>query len=101
MVETAEATLEDAGLSIGEFLWADLLPEMQRLDMRLERAAVAAQAAYGPKASSDLYRGLYISPEEVERLLARQLGEPTLYGDVGEISYQPILMDRPLRDYVL
>jgi SpoVK/Ycf46/Vps4 family AAA+-type ATPase len=56
----------------------DLLPALQRLDGLLERAVVAAQVAYGPLAAADPYRGLYISQDEVLRLLARQPGAPVL-----------------------
>lgn len=37
----------------------------------------AAETALGPDAAGDLYRGLYISRDEVERLLAREPGTPT------------------------
>jgi hypothetical protein len=49
---------------------AALLPALQRLDRLLDQAVATAQVAYGPEASADSYRGLYISQREVERLLA-------------------------------
>ena len=48
------------------------------LDQRLEAAIVAAQQSYGSD-GNDLFRGLYISPEDVQRLLARHPGEASLY----------------------
>ena len=59
-------------------VYLDLLPALQRLDGLLERAVVAAQGAHGPQAAADPYCGLYISQDEVFRLLARQPGAPVL-----------------------
>jgi Fe-S-cluster containining protein len=57
---------------------ADLLPALQRLDAMLERAVKAAEASFGPEAVKDAYRGLYISPEDAERMLQRRPCEPLL-----------------------
>ena len=58
---------------------AELLPALQRLDRLLEQAVAAAQVAYGPEATAEPYRGLYIGREEVQRLLARQPGASVLW----------------------
>lgn len=52
-------------------LWAAL----SRLDQMLERAAAAAEAAVGTGASEP-YRGLYITSEDVRRLVRRAPGAP-------------------------
>lgn len=44
----------------------------------------AAQTVYGPQAATDLYRGLYISQAEVERLLLREPGAPTFQSDLQD-----------------
>jgi ATP-dependent 26S proteasome regulatory subunit len=58
-----------------------LLPALQRLDRLLEKAIAAANDAYGPGAAVDRYRGLYIGPDQVDRLLARQPGAPLFHLD--------------------
>lgn len=72
---------------------APLLPALRRLDKLIERATAAADAAYGVKAATDSYRGLYISAEDVGRLLARDPGVPALVGgdasdsgDTGDLA---------------
>jgi len=59
-----------------EGLWAAL----SRLDRVLERAAAAADAAYGGGASAEPYRGLYISSEDTQRTLSREPGSTVLAG---------------------
>lgn len=51
-----------------------LEPALRRLDQLLIKAVAAAQVAYSQAAAGDLYKGLYIGPDEVQRLLTR---EPT------------------------
>ena len=64
---------------------APLLPALSRLDRMLERATAAAEAAFGGKAATDPYRGLYIASEDVRRLLAREPGvSPLTSGESGE-----------------
>src|SRR5262249_27334035 len=53
-----------------------LFAALRRLDCLLQKAMLAAHEAYGPEALSDRFRGLHISPDEVERLLAREPGAP-------------------------
>ncbi len=62
-------------------LWTDLA----RLDQRLAQAVAAADRAYGREAAGDRFRGLHIGPDDVDRLLAREAGTPTLHapGDDG------------------
>jgi AAA+ superfamily predicted ATPase len=55
-----------------------------RLDRMLERAAASADAAFGSGASAEPYRGLYITSEDVRRLLNRRPGEPFLAGRDGD-----------------
>ena len=58
-----------------------------RLDRQLERAVASADAASGAGTSAAPYRGLYITSEDVHRLLTRRPGEPFLFGpdpDGGE-----------------
>jgi AAA+ superfamily predicted ATPase len=79
--ETVETPAQSAeGMGREPYL-GGLLPALRRLDSLLERAVAAAQTAYGPEAAADPYRGLHISPEEVARLLAREPGAPTLWGN--------------------
>ena len=78
MAESVEAIPERTGLSASAASLGGLLKALQRLERLLERAIAAAQAAYGSEAASDPHRGLYISQDEIERLLVRQPGAPTL-----------------------
>ena len=55
-----------------------LLNVFHRLDARLKRAILAAEAAYGPEAITHPYRGLQIQLDEVERLLQGTPGESIL-----------------------
>ncbi len=81
--------LEETDLNPGDPYLEGLLPALGRLDRLLERATSAAEAAYGPDAATDPYRGLYISRQEVERLLARKPGAPTLHRD-GTQGQEPL-----------
>lgn len=58
--------------------WDTLLMALQQLDHLLSEAVSVAQIIYGPEAATDLYRGLYVDRGEVNRVLAREVGEPTL-----------------------
>src|SRR5713101_2495474 len=57
-------------------LWSALA----RLDRLLEKATLAADAAYNTSAAAEPYRGLYITSENVTRLLQRQPGSLFLSG---------------------
>jgi AAA+ superfamily predicted ATPase len=49
-----------------------LLRMLARLDHRLQAAVVEAQATFGSDVARDPFRGLHISEDEVQRLLARE-----------------------------
>jgi hypothetical protein len=61
-----------------------LAPALKRLDRLLARAVKAAQIAYGQGAAADPYRGLYIGPDEVDRLLARDSTMSLLWAEGTE-----------------
>ncbi len=63
-----------------------LMPALHRLDHMLERAVAAAEGAYGTKAATDPYRGLYITRDDVERLLVRDAGAPVLLARIQDAS---------------
>jgi hypothetical protein len=86
MTESMETVFDGAKSNSNAPYLNDLLQALGRLDRLLERAVAAAQAAYGPEAAADPYRGLYINHSEVERLLAREPGAPILqaYGQGNE-----------------
>jgi SpoVK/Ycf46/Vps4 family AAA+-type ATPase len=72
MVETVEEMNGKEVLSAEESpALAELLTALRQLDRLLERAVVSANEAFGAASQFDRFRGLHISPEEVERLLAR------------------------------
>ena len=77
MTETAVVN-EGGTAASGDGDLRGLGPALRRLDRLLERAVVAAEAAYGPSAATDRFRGLHISGEDVARLLARPPGDPLL-----------------------
>ncbi|MEU6885650.1 ATP-binding protein [Streptomyces viridosporus] len=48
----------------------------RRLDEFLGRAVESARGRYGPEASADPFRGLYVNAEQAERSMRRPPGEP-------------------------
>ena len=77
----------------------DLLPALKRLDDRIASALAAVKAADDPGTSANLYRGLYISSQEAERLLSREPGSSVLYKsreDPGASSTSPMENDSQL-----
>jgi len=68
-------------------LWAAL----GRLDSLLGGAIRVAEEAYGAAAANDPYRGMYIRPEDIPALLAREAGAPLLSGGSGAESQFPAL----------
>lgn len=84
MTEPVKSAREDVELSTARRCLNDLLPALQRLDRLLEQAVAAAQESYGPEAAQDPYRGLYITRDEAERLLARAPGASMLRAGRGE-----------------
>lgn len=90
MAETVEIVSEKADLNMQTPELGNLLSALQRLDRLLERAITIAQAAYGPQAAADPFRGLHISLEEVDQLLARPAGVPSLYvEEEAPMEHQP------------
>jgi hypothetical protein len=70
----------------------ELFDALGRLDDLLNRATKAADAFHGGAPAADPYRGLYITPNDVERMLAREPGAPLLAGqDPGAKSEYPRL----------
>jgi SpoVK/Ycf46/Vps4 family AAA+-type ATPase len=63
---------------------ADLFAALGRLDRLIQLALAAAQDAYGPESLTDRFRGLHISPDEVERLLARESAAPVFGATCAE-----------------
>lgn len=61
MADAVEALPESNDLGTGTSYLDSVLTALHRLDRLLERAVAAAQAAYGPEAAADRFRGLYIS----------------------------------------
>ena len=60
--------------------WEDIALALQRLDRLLALALKRAEVVFGNAMGSDPFRGLHISPEDVQSLLARRTGAP-LFGD--------------------
>jgi len=70
---------------MNENRYQELFAALGRLDRILERATRAADAAHGGQPTTDPYRGLYVSSDDVARLLSREPGAPLLAGqDSGE-----------------
>ncbi|HEY9605887.1 MAG TPA: ATP-binding protein [Allocoleopsis sp.] len=63
-----------------------LLLGLQRLDRLIEQALKVAPATYGSEAASDPYQGLYISRDEVERMLSCPPCAPTLWTDEENLN---------------
>jgi AAA+ superfamily predicted ATPase len=59
----------------------DLLPLLQRFDIRLEYAVAAAEIAYGKSAATDPYRGLHLHTEDAHRSLSHAPGIPLFHPD--------------------
>jgi AAA+ superfamily predicted ATPase len=60
----------------GAMIADPLLAALERLDRRLAAAVAAAEAAYGHGPGVDPYRGLYVAPADLDRLLAQTPGAP-------------------------
>ncbi len=76
---------------------AELRPALERLDLLLKRAVVAAAEVYGAEAASDRFRGLYVGDAEVVRLLNRAPGEPLLARAVPPSSARQSVASKGLR----
>ncbi len=66
-------------LNAGQLILDSLRPALQHLDCLLEQAIAAAQAVYEPEAATDPHRGLYITQDQVARLLSCKPGDPLLW----------------------
>jgi AAA+ superfamily predicted ATPase len=58
--------------------YEQLIPALLWLDDVIQTACAAAEIVYGISPETDPYRGLYISPEEMERLLKQETGAAKL-----------------------
>ncbi|HMI52371.1 MAG TPA: AAA family ATPase [Candidatus Saccharimonadales bacterium] len=67
--------------------FAALLPEFQRLDRLLDWAVKDMQGTRGPEATSP-FRGLYVSNEDVARLLDTEPGSPHFAGAIPAANEQ-------------
>ena len=61
-----------------KFVLQDLMPALHRLDRLIHQAVRKMGQVQGPSAVPDAFRGLHISSEEVDQLLQREPGSPTL-----------------------
>ena len=86
---TNAANLNESSLDIRASPLSELIPALARLDSLLEISIDNAQLVFGKKAAGDLYRGLYINKEEVERLLKREPGTPILSADENTMRLLP------------
>lgn len=64
---------------------ASLLPWLTWVDERIRAALAAGQAVHGTESGTDSFRGLYITPHDVEQLLTQIPGQP-LFGHSGQES---------------
>ncbi|MFZ1983468.1 MAG: AAA family ATPase [Desulfatitalea sp.] len=70
-------------------LWKGIETLLARLDRILARAIQAAREDFGAEAGGDPYRGLYISPEDIQRILARAPGA-ALFKPGAQVASQGI-----------
>ena len=59
--------------------WERFVPALRRLDAVLAQAVEIARLRFGEEAAGDPYRGLQITPDQVERALATGPGTPLLF----------------------
>src|SRR5262245_29232580 len=83
MTARSPAVVDPPEGALGEACFRSLLPALEWLDGLLQRAVAAAQAAYGPVATTDSFRGLYLQHREIEQLLARPPGAPPFRAENG------------------
>lgn len=85
------AEMVSQGLAENVPMLVDLLAGLHRLDTLLEAAIAAAAAVYGAEAAQDRFRGLYVTRDQAERLLARGPGESMFWHD----DLPPLAAGRP------
>ena len=64
----------------GSAITHDLLFWLAWLDQRIRLALAAGRTVHGPESAGDPYRGLYITPADVDRLLLQPPGQPLFAG---------------------
>jgi hypothetical protein len=65
----------------GDDAWDGLAPALGRLDALLAKPVAIARLPFGEQAASDPYRGLQITQDTVERVLATPPGTPLLFSE--------------------
>ncbi len=65
---------------------SQLLPWLNWVDERIRCALAAGQGVYGTESANDSFRGLYITPRDVDRLLAQPPSRP-LFGHSGSQTF--------------
>lgn len=80
-IEPKEATGSNQSETI-----AQLLPWLNWVDGRIRCALAAGEAVHGTESRTDSFRGLYITPRDVDRLLTQPPGQP-LFGHSGQGSF--------------
>ncbi|HNC42141.1 MAG TPA: AAA family ATPase [Nitrosomonas sp.] len=83
-------------LYIGQFIeWQNLIPWLQWLDELVDKASKRIPQVYGIEATQDAFRGLHISQEEFQRLVAREPGS-SLFAVADQIDSDYHLNKLPL-----
>lgn len=85
-MEIVDQSLQTESLA-GLFRW---------LDERLEKAVSAAQSVPGARPNGDPFRGLYITQQEVERLIAGASDAPGFESEIELPAYPPLIQLREL-----
>lgn len=80
-IEPKEATGSNQSETI-----AQLLPWLNWVDGRIRCALAAGETVHGAESCTDSFRGLYITPRDVDRLLTQPPGQP-LFGHSGQESF--------------
>ena len=80
-IEPKEATGSNQSETISQ-----LLPWLNWVDGRIRCALAAGETVHGAESRTDSFRGLYITPRDVDRLLTQPPGQP-LFGHSGQGSF--------------
>ena len=83
--DTADIAVEGGETELPAPQANGIWPALRELDRLLEGAVAIAQIVYGPEATADPFRGLHVSQDEVQRLLAREPGGLTLQSEGEEV----------------
>ena len=97
MADSIQATLNKTNQVAISSSFKELLPILQWLDRLLERSIASAKVAYG-SAAADPYRGMHLTPEDVEQLLQRKPGVSPFPMDVEQTDdrLSTLISDRSL-----